>query len=526
MLAFRRGLKLYLGERRLAMPLNRMRNQTRADFIPQKLINKMYMNKKTIITALLALAACIPSFSQTSLSLPVWERKSATAVILGRYVDKDPSDKEKIPGFWGNDESLKGSEFPDFTTDSVAGTFTITWDICYPLRHDFTGWSIMLFPGDTVRLDFNKKAFEAYQAYKKGTPHDSITTSKLQELWRKAIHIEGASFELPLPIHMKGMKLGYSREYATAHYHDIFDEWREVCWDEFQDVVKQLDSLGLSTEEREFQRMLIEQDYLHKLRDYSFTKKIHNLTKDPDSLAMFEKQFTFKDPHAHELTYYRSMRGFFACLNNKFDEGKLYIQANGLEDSPLGRWFRELDEAKAVMAQAKANQPVNESELNALSPEFQVQIREVQALMKQEAAGSEGKRRELPEGAAQEWLSKIVAEHKGHIVFVDFWATWCGPCRRGMKEMEAVKDELTERGVDFVYITDTSSDTNEWVNIVAQHAGDHYIVPKDKKNEMQIPEYDDAIPHYLIYDREGKLVKAIIGWSGVEKMMEELAKVK
>jgi hypothetical protein len=95
-----------------------------------------------------------------------------------------------------------------------------------------------------------------------------------------------------------------------------------------------------------------------------------------------------------------------------------------------------------------------------------------------------------------------------------------------MKEMEEVKDELTERGVDFVYITDTSSDTNEWVNIVAQHAGDHYIVPKDKKNEMQIPEYDDAIPHYLIYDREGKLVKAIIGWSGVEKMMEELAKVK
>ena len=92
--------------------------------------------------------------------------------------------------------------------------------------------------------------------------------------------------------------------------------------------------------------------------------------------------------------------------------------------------------------------------------------------------------------------------------------------------METVKKELMEKGIDFVYITNTSSDTNEWVKIAAQHAGDHYIVPKDKMQEMQIPEYDDAIPHYLIYDRNGKFVKAIIGWSGVEDMMKELEKVQ
>lgn len=487
----------------------------------------MNMNKKFIMTTLLAFAASVSMYAQDSSVRTIWERKSAPAVILGRYVDKDSSDNEKIPGFWGNGESLKGSQFPESTADSVAGTFTLVWDICYPLKQDFMGWSVMLFPGDTVKVDFNKKAFEEYQTYNKETPYDSITTPKLQELWKKAIHIKGASFELPLPIHMNSMKLGYTREFATAHYHDTLDEWRELCWNEFQDIVKQLDSIDLTPEEKEFQRMLIEQDYLRKLRDYTFTKKIYDLTKDPDSLAMFEKEFTFKDPHASELTYYRSMLGFFAYLKRaQIDDGKLYIQANGLEDSPLGRWFKELDAAKAVMAQAKANQPVDESELNALSPEFQIQIREVQALLKQEAADNEGKRRELPEGAPQEWLPQIVAEHKGHIVFVDFWATWCGPCRKGMTEMETVKKELMARGIDFVYITNTSSDTNEWVKIVAQHAGDHYIVPQDKMGEMQIPEYDDAIPHYLIYDREGKFVKAIIGWSGVEDMMKELEKVQ
>ena len=484
------------------------------------------MKKEVIITILLAFGACIAIFSQTTSAHPTWERKSAPAVILGQYVNREPGDKDKHPSFWGNKESLKGGGSPELTTDSVAGTFTITWDICYPLKHNFQGWSVMLFPGDTVRVDFNKKAFEEYLAYNKETPYESITTPKLRELWKKAIHIEGASFEEPLPIHINGMDLGVTRDYSIAHAHDTFDEWREVCWNEFQDVVKQLDTLDLSTTEKEYHRMIIEQDYLNKLRKFKFVKKSWGTITDEDSLAMYEKQFTFKDPHAPELTYYRKTLGFLACLDNLFDEGRLYIQANGLEDSPLGRWFKELEEAKAVMAQAKANQPVDESELNALSPEFQTQIREVQALLKQESSGTEGKRRELPEGAPQEWLSKIVAEHKGHIVFIDFWATWCGPCRTGMTEMEKVKDELTARGVDFVYITDTSSNSNDWVKIVAQHAGDHYIVPKDKKQEMQIPDYDNAIPHYLIYDRKGKLVKTISGWTGIDNMVLELHNVE
>ena len=144
--------------------------------------------------------------------------------------------------------------------------------------------------------------------------------------------------------------------------------------------------------------MDIEQDYLHKLRDFAFVKRCSRLVTDKDSLAMYEEQMTFKDPHAPELTYYRSTLGFFACMKNLFGEGREYIQANGLEDSPLGRWFKELDEAKAVMTRVKANLPVSESKLDSLSPEFQIQIREMQALMKKESADSKGTCKDLPEG--------------------------------------------------------------------------------------------------------------------------------
>lgn len=487
---------------------------------------KKNLSKTSLIVIVLALAACAPSTPPSSSSLPKWERKSAPAVILGRYVDREPGDKEKCPAFWGNEESLKGGGFPEIITDSVAGTFTLVWDICYPLLHQFDVCSILLFPGDTVRFDFNKKAFAEYQAYTRETPYDSVTTPKLQELWKKAIHIEGASFEKPLPIRKKSIELGVSRDFAKAHAHDTFDEWREICWNEFQDVVKQLDTLNLSPQDRDYYRMGIEQDYLNKLRMFMFVKKSWGCITDKDSLAMFEKQFTFKDPHAPELTYYRDVTGFYACFSNLFNEGQEYIEANDLGDSPLGRWYKELEEAKAVMTRVKARLSVTQSELNSLSPEFQTQIREMQAQLEQELSDSKGVCRDLPEGKPWEWLPKIVAEHKGHIVFVDFWATWCGPCRTGMKAMESVKDELTARGVDFIYITDTSSKADEWLTYVSQHAGDHYIVPKDKMNEMQIPDYDNAIPHYLIYNREGKLVKTIVGWPGVEEMMKEFEKLK
>ena len=94
-------------------------------------------------------------------------------------------------------------------------------------------------------------------------------------------------------------------------------------------------------------------------------------------------------------------------------------------------------------------------------------------------------------------------EHPGKIVFFDLWATWCGPCKRGIEAMEPLKEKLKGKDVVFVYITDESSFMNAWTESVLKIPGIHYRISSMKWKEIPIP---GGIPQYYLYDRQGKKV--------------------
>lgn len=108
---------------------------------------------------------------------------------------------------------------------------------------------------------------------------------------------------------------------------------------------------------------------------------------------------------------------------------------------------------------------------------------------------------------ADKIFETITSKYKGKVIFVDFWATWCAPCRSGIKRMKPMKEELKDKDIVFVYVTNQSSPENTWQNMIPQINGEHYRVSKDEWNYLSSKFNITGIPHYTLVDKKGKVVE-------------------
>lgn len=121
-------------------------------------------------------------------------------------------------------------------------------------------------------------------------------------------------------------------------------------------------------------------------------------------------------------------------------------------------------------------------------------------------------------------LPAIAARHKGRVVLIDFWATWCAPCRQAMKSMKPIKEELKDKDVDFVFVTDETSPQVLWKKMITDIHGEHYYLTNAQNADLLKKYQFTGIPAYLILDREGRVVYQHVGFPGTEVMKQELEK--
>lgn len=109
-----------------------------------------------------------------------------------------------------------------------------------------------------------------------------------------------------------------------------------------------------------------------------------------------------------------------------------------------------------------------------------------------------------------------LSAYKGKVLVLDFWATWCPPCRQEIPQLVRIANQLRSKGVEVVglHIDDQGRSSQQQIRKFIQDFDINYTVGM-ASNDMFIAylgEEETAIPQTLVFDRNGKVVAHLIGY--------------
>ena len=112
---------------------------------------------------------------------------------------------------------------------------------------------------------------------------------------------------------------------------------------------------------------------------------------------------------------------------------------------------------------------------------------------------------------------------KGNVVLINFWATWCGPCKRELPDLVALRDEYKDKNIKILGISvDRDGDVLNLVHTFAVKANLAYPIVIDNGDLEQAFGGIRGIPTSFFVNRKGEIVKKMIGLQTRETFQAEL----
>ena len=109
---------------------------------------------------------------------------------------------------------------------------------------------------------------------------------------------------------------------------------------------------------------------------------------------------------------------------------------------------------------------------------------------------------------------------QGKVIFLDFWATWCGPCRRSLPHTQSLNDGFPD---DLVVLTINERERPDEVRAYLRENGYAFRVAMDRAGSVGDRYGVRGIPTFVVIDRTGKLVGTVVGWGpGADEQIASL----
>jgi thiol-disulfide isomerase/thioredoxin len=118
-----------------------------------------------------------------------------------------------------------------------------------------------------------------------------------------------------------------------------------------------------------------------------------------------------------------------------------------------------------------------------------------------------------------ERFESLIASHQGKVIYLDFWASWCGPCRKSFPWMNTMQEVHKQQG--FVIISVNVDNEKASAEQFLTEVPANFSVFYDPKGKVARKFKLRGMPSSYLIDRSGKVVSAHVGFSGSKRIKYE-----